>query len=119
MKSISQPDLFDPTLGRRLREEGMRRVKANAGEIWRDLYRGAITRWFWRLEAGHQFSSETLRTVARMAGVGEPHHYNAWSSMAGHFIREWLKTGRVCITGEGRATRPQGHATKVTEYAKL
>lgn len=111
-------DLFDLPRGRALRNAGMASVKDHAGEHWRELYRGAITRWFDRLETGHPFSSETLRTVARAAGVGEPHHYNAWSAMAGSHIRQWLRTGQVAITGEGQAQRPQAHATKVTEYRK-
>lgn len=96
----------------------MRSVQDNAGDIWRDLYRGAITRWFDALAPGLTFSSEALRSVARKAGVGEPHHYNAWSSMAGWFIRAALREERIRVVGEGIAGRPQAHATRTVIYLK-
>lgn len=104
--------------GRARRNVGMRRVSENAGAQWRAAYTTAITRWFARTHRGEHFTSETLRSVAMLSGVGQPHHFNAWSAMAGAFLRRWMKSGEIVGAGTTHSTRPQAHATRAVRYRK-
>lgn len=112
-------DTFDLPAGRARRDAGMKSVAENAGEYWRERYRELVTRWFESRPAGSTFTSESMRTTARAHGLPNPHHFNAWSAMAGALLRGWLKTGAIEIHGEGQAKRPQAHATKTVIYRKV
>jgi hypothetical protein len=96
-------------------------VADNAGAEWREHYRAAVGAWFDCLAAGDTFTSESLRNEARYGGgVAEPHHHNAWSSMAGWFIRQWPAAGLIGICGRPQSRHPVvAHAKVCVEYVRL
>lgn len=115
----AQLDIFDINQGRTRRDAGMSSVIDNAGEYWRERYRFLMADAFETFPLDYSFNSEWLRAAVRARGLGEPHHFNAWSAMAGSVLRAWMKEGRIVVTGQGNASRPQAHATKTVIYRKL
>lgn len=104
--------------GEQLRDEGIRKVKANLLDTWKLDYKGRIEQWFCSLPYAHKFTGEDMTADAK-AGLAEPHHPNAWGACAGAMIRRWLKEGSIVVCGWQKATKVQAHARRYPLYMKV
>ena len=107
-------------LGKKLRDEGIEQVMDNQTADWKRRYRESITRWFAICPKGHTFTSEDMRLIARMHGVSNPHHPNAWAANAAVNLRELIKQGRIEPTGAYvTATLIASHGRALKQYRKI
>lgn len=105
--------------GKQLRDAAIQRV-LTPEEGWLDRYRSILRAWFDSRPDGFKFSGETLRTIAQIQGLEEPHHFNAWSGGASSLIRVWLRERKIGVTGRYvLASSPKTHAHALREYEKM
>lgn len=109
-----QRDLFE---ARRRRDDGIARVLTPEQE-WTADYKAIVGDWFTHRPAGHLFTGETLRLVAKYCGIDDPHHHNAWGGAASAVIRAWSKAGLIKVHGWKNATAVKSHARPYREYIK-
>jgi len=114
-----QRDLFDIDEGRRRRDHGTSVVMDHTPEQWRACYRVAAAEWFDALPIGETFTGEQLRLACKRAGLGNPHHPNAWGSMARAFLKQCFDDERVAIAGVSSALDPVSHASLLARYRKV
>lgn len=76
------------------RNAGMKQVRANLPAQWRDAYRIYAELFLCGKAGGDTFMGEDLR-VNIAQKIGEPHHPNAWGSMAAICIRRWMDAGKI------------------------
>lgn len=83
----------------------MAAVTAAMPDNWREAYRS----WVGPFLACHtEFTSDEVRVWMHAAGIGEPHHHNAWGAM---FNAYFVRCGRVKPTLQMRkAQRSICHA---------
>jgi hypothetical protein len=107
-------------------EEAIRRQKAaeaqvagNAQSEWRDGYTLHAEAFLKSLAPEQTFIGEDLRRYVEPF-IGQPHHFNAWSAMAGKMIRAWVKEKRIVRLGTmSQATRKTSHASLYPQYEVL
>lgn len=108
----------DKETGELLRDFGMKTVAENAPDEWRVAFQRKAEEWFSALSLGHVIIGEQLREALEPI-IGQPHHANAWSSMAGHMVRRWKKDRRLRDHGTTTAKAKQAHARLVRQYLKV
>lgn len=106
-------------MGGILRDTGIASLRSNISSLWSADYQWATTKWFEGIAVGRTFSGEYLNRMARVHGVGKPHHPNAWSAMAGIQIKRWLKSGAIKIVGFEPCVRAQARARRAVTYVKV
>lgn len=107
-------------LGIKLREEGIEQVMENQTAEWKQKYWDAITRWFATCPKGYTFTSEDMRLIARMHGVPNPHHPNAWAANAAANLRSLTRQGRIEPTGMYvTATLVASRGRALKQYRKI
>ena len=78
-----QPDLF---AGLEAKEEALERVAANSG-LWKDEALELMRRV---VPVGFVGIGEEINQMLREAGLGEPHHHNAWGALENRAARAGL-----------------------------
>src|SRR5262245_4464404 len=106
-----QPEQFDMfgDEGRKLRDEGLERVKLNAG-LWfpyalLDVHKMA------EATPGRIGSGEDIRFEVTPV-LGLPHHHNTWGSL----IRESISDGYLRRVGETNMKDPRSHNRETPAY---
>lgn len=100
------------------RDEGMALVLENTPEEWKRAYWALCVAWFVAQPVGSVFNGEALRLNAEAQGLEDPHHQNAWSAMAGSYLRSALKAGLIERHSLSKATSAQAHARNYPSYRK-
>lgn len=100
-----QQDLFDLTVSKALRDEGISRVSTNAGTF---VERGLVA--IAGLPGG-DYTGERVRAAMLEQGI-MPHHSNAWGALVKAAIRQRLlhPTGRFVPM---RSKKSHAHTTQV------
>jgi len=105
--------------GRNLRDAGLRRVTSNTDDGWRGAFYAAADSWFVGVPTGEQFTGEVIRFAAKRAGIGEPHHANAWSSAIRAKVNEWSDCRAVAVVGATNCIDPKAHRRLTRLYKKV
>lgn len=100
-----EPDELDLEIARKARDEGVDRVDANSHQQWMDAVDAEIRNL---ASFGLAFTSDDVRA----AGLGEPHHDNAWGA---RFIAA-AKRGEIVKVGHQQSTRRSGHARTIAQW---
>jgi hypothetical protein len=111
--------MFDLSKGIAAKEEGIERVLDNEHSTWRGLYEHYLITWFLTLPVGTTFLGEEMRAHAKKCGLHDPHHPNCWSGMARAMTKQWIREGRLTISGF-RASRSVANCShQYKEYMKV
>ena len=94
---------LDLQIARAARDEGVDRVDTSSHQQWVDAVDAEIRHL---ADFGLEFTSDDVRA----AGLGEPHHDNAWGA---RFIAA-KRRGEIVRVGYRQSTRPAGHARPVS-----
>ena len=96
---------LDLSAARTARDDGIASVEANSDEEWKDAVDAVIARL---AATGEKFTADNVRA----AGVGEPHHPNAWGAR----FTAARRKGLVERIGFDESARPAGHARAVAVW---
>jgi hypothetical protein len=120
MTFLSDPKqvALDFHAGKRLRDAGMQRVADNSKVDWKGAVIAFAIDWINRRPATECFTGEDIRLAAQAAGIEEPHHHNAWSSVIGGQIRSLLRYRVIECSGFATGKDPKAHARKLMLYRK-
>jgi hypothetical protein len=116
---MSEGIQFDLFKGRQLRNEGVDTVVDNAREEWKTDYYYYVENWFESLPIGTEFLGEEMRAAATRAGIGSPHHPNAWSGMSRSLTTKWHKEERVTVVGYEQSKSVANCAHTYKLYKKI
>ena len=105
--------------GRRLRDAEMQRVADNSAAAWKSAVITFAIDWINCQSVQSAWTGEDIRLAAQAAGIAEPHHPNAWSSVIGGQIRNLLRYGVIEHIGIATGKDPKAHARKLMLYRKV
>lgn len=108
-----------PTQGDLLKELGIARVRAAESDGWKMLFRIHAAQFFRHLKTSETFTGGTLRSYCESAGLGQPHHPNAWSAMIRSVLADELRAERITRYGTEKSDRPAAHSRECPVYIRL